>query len=96
VPAKIKRQVFAEYLLEYVPKAYEIDHFISLELGSSNSIQNLWPQTDSGAYNSHTKDVLENRLHKLVCAATIPLEQPQKEITTDWLAAYRKYGKNRC
>src|SRR3954463_13806230 len=30
VPAKVKRQVFAEYHVEYVPKAYEVDHLISL------------------------------------------------------------------
>src|SRR5947209_8103587 len=61
VPAKVKRQAFAEYHIEYVPKAYEVDHLISLELGGSNSIRNLWPQSYTGRYNAHMKDTLENK-----------------------------------
>ncbi len=40
------------------------------------------------------KDALENKLHKLACAGTITLEQAQKEIASDWIAAYRKYVKH--
>jgi hypothetical protein len=91
VPAKVKRQVFAEYHIEYVPKAYEVDHLIPLELGGSNSVRNLWPESYSGTWNARKKDALENRLHKLACAGSLPLEQAQKAITADWITAYQKY-----
>jgi len=69
----------------------EIDHLISLELGGSNDISNLWPQSYIGACNAHQKDRLENRLHALVCRYEIGLEAAQHEIATDWIDAYRKY-----
>ena len=71
----------------------EIDHLISLELGGSNDITNLWPQSFSGVTNAHDKDKLENKLHTLVCSGKITLPQAQSEISTDWIAAYNKYVK---
>ncbi len=37
------------------------------------------------------KDKLEDRLHALVCAGKVPLAVAQREIATDWIAAYQKY-----
>jgi hypothetical protein len=91
VPARVKREVFAEYQVKPVPKGYEVDHLISLELGGSNSIRNLWPQSYTGTYNARQKDVLENRLHKLACAGTMTLPEAQHAIATDWIGAYQKY-----
>jgi hypothetical protein len=46
VPAETKRQVYREYVItSHVTGDYEIDHLISLELGGSNSIRNLWPES---------------------------------------------------
>jgi hypothetical protein len=46
VPVSVKNQVYRAYgILSHKPKEYEIDHLISLELGGSNSIKNLWPQS---------------------------------------------------
>lgn len=88
-----KKAVFAEY--RYDPKtmgAPEVDHLISLEIGGANDIKNLWPQSyTSTPYNAHIKDALENRLHSMICKGTITLEQGQKEVSTDWVAAYKKY-----
>jgi hypothetical protein len=68
------------------------DHPISLELGGSNDIQNLWPESyQTEPWSAHRKDCLEDRLHELVCSAQISLEQAQHEIATDWIAAYRRY-----
>lgn len=94
-----KRQVYAEYGMEAPHTGYcavdegcEVDHLISLEIGGSNAIQNLWPQRYSGTpWNAHVKDKLENKLHALVCAGTITLPDAQHEIATDWVAAYKKY-----
>src|SRR5437016_4455879 len=46
VPAAVKRKVFEEYGIQNPGKGeFEVDHLISLELGGSNSIKNLWPQS---------------------------------------------------
>lgn len=71
----------------------EVDHLISLELGGSNDIENLWPESYSGVNNAHIKDKLENKLHNMVCKGQISLEQAQREISTDWISAYKKYVK---
>jgi len=70
---------------------YEIDHLISLELGGSNDATNLWPQAFDQPMGAHQKDALENRLHKLICAGRIPVEEAQRAIATDWVSAYAKY-----
>ena len=70
----------------------ELDHLVSLEIGGSNSVKNLWPQSfDTSPWNAHVKDQLENFFHAEVCAGRIPLEQAQKEISSNWIDAYRKY-----
>jgi len=71
--------------------AYEVDHLISLELGGSNDITNLWPEAYAGAWGARSKDALENRMHRLVCAGQLDLAQAQREIATDWVEAYRRY-----
>jgi hypothetical protein len=41
-----------------------VDHLIPLELGGSNDIANLWPQSYVTVWNAHMKDRLENRLNR--------------------------------
>ncbi len=93
VPADVKQQVYAEYgITSHQPGEYEIDHLISLELGGSNSIKNLWPQSYvTQPWNAHVKDKLENELHAEVCAGKIDLPTAQHEIATDWIASYKKH-----
>lgn len=93
VPESEKLAVYREYHIASHPKGeYEIDHLISLELGGSNDIKNLWPQSYvTKPYNAHVKDKLEDRLHALVCHGKVPLATAQQAIRTDWIAAYRKY-----
>lgn len=71
---------------------YEIDHLISIELGGANSNANLWPQPvdSSRVIGFHAKDVVENRLHKLVCSDGISLADAQACIAHDWYACGRK------
>lgn len=90
VPVSVKRQVFSEYGIPYVPRKYEVDHLISLELGGSNSIRNLWPEPYSGGWNAHVKDKLENRLHEMVCDGDMSLPEAQRAIATNWVETYQK------
>jgi len=92
VTKKQKREVFALYKTSPTFDYYEVDHLIPLELGGSNDTQNLWPQSYTNPeWNARDKDKLENRLRRLVCFGVMPLEQAQKEISEDWISAYKKY-----
>ncbi|HEY5476558.1 MAG TPA: hypothetical protein VIK11_07555 [Tepidiformaceae bacterium] len=75
-----------------VPGSYEIDHLISLELGGSNDVANLWPEPYDEANGAHLKDILENKMHDLVCAGVLDVSVAQQAIATDWYAAYLAYG----
>ncbi len=93
VPSSVKHQVYLLYgILKHKAGDYEVDHLISLELGGSNSVQNLWPESfQSKPLNAHVKDEIENKLHQMICDGTIPVAQAQKEISQDWTSAYIKY-----
>jgi hypothetical protein len=86
-----KADVYARYDVVWVPYAHEVDHLISLELGGSNAIRNLWPEPYAGRWGARTKDVLENRLHELVCEGRLALAAAQLQEASDWVAAYRRY-----
>lgn len=98
VPNSEKHAVEIEYGL--APKSYgstlEIDHIVSLELGGSNDIANLYPEQASfrnGAPGYRVKDKLENRLHAMVCAGQMSLSAAQQQIAANWQTLYRKvYG----
>ncbi len=93
VPQAVKNQAYTNYgITSRKPGEYEIDHLISLELGGSNSIKNLWPQSYvTKPWNAHVKDKLENELHKEVCDGKISMATAQHDISADWIAAYKKY-----
>src|ERR1700737_4765641 len=93
VPADMKRQVYREYgITSHGPGDYEVDHLISLELGGSNSIKNLWPESHrTSPWNAQVKDRLENRLHELVCDGKIDLKTAQQAIASNWIEAYKVY-----
>ena len=93
VPQSLKEQVYRRYgILSRQPGEYEIDHIVSLQLGGSNSLRNLYPQSyRTQPLNAHVKDALENRLHALACSGRITLTDAQTAISTNWTAAYVKY-----
>lgn len=92
---KLKAQVYRAYGIDRASGHFEVDHLISLELGGADVAENLWPESyDTIPWNAHVKDKLENRLHALVCAGRLPLEQAQREIASDWIAACEKYVGN--
>jgi hypothetical protein len=92
VPISLKREVFAEYGIPWEKHTdYEVDHLISLVLGGSNAKINLWPQSYKTVWNARVKDRLETKMGRMVCKNQITLKQAQEEISTDWVAAYKKY-----
>lgn len=85
-----KRQVYTEYgITRHQPGQFEVDHLVSLELGGSNDISNLWPEAANPTPGFHQKDTVENYLHDQVCRGGLPLAQAQSEIAGNWLAFYQ-------
>jgi hypothetical protein len=72
--------------------AYEEDHLISLELGGAPAAEaNLWPEPYNSPEGARVKDVIENKLHSLVCDHSISLAKAQQTIATNWWTAYQAY-----
>jgi hypothetical protein len=91
VPTSEKNAVYAEYgITHHSAGQYEVDHLVSLELGGSNDISNLWPEAASPTPGFHQKDRVENYLHDQVCSGAVSLQQAQLEIATNWLTVYNQ------
>jgi Protein of unknown function (DUF3761) len=92
VPQSEKYAVEREYGMQarLYGRTIEIDHIVSLELGGSNDIANLFPELGSGSADYHVKDRLENRLHDLVCAGRLGLRAAQTQIAANWTALYSR------
>ena len=95
VTAESREQVLRDYGMEKVStRTYELDALITPELGGTTAPENLWPQRyASPVWNARVKDELEQLLPRLVCANQVELAQAQREIASDWVAAYKRYFK---
>jgi len=91
VPTSEKAAVYAEYGITHRDTGqYEVDHFVSLELGGSNDISNLWPELADPTPGFHQKDKVENYLHDQVCSGHLSVAEAQREIATNWLDVYNQ------
>jgi hypothetical protein len=95
IPATLAYRVFEKYRIANPGgRSYEVDYLITPALGGADDIRNLWPQPfSSGEWNAHVKDALEDHLYQEVCAGNLELVTAQRDISTNWIAAYRKYFK---
>jgi Putative zinc-finger len=93
VSAAVRWRVFEEYGISGVdPRAYEVDYLVTPALGGADDIHNLWPHSYSATeWNAQVKDALEDRLRGMVCDGSLDLTEAQREIATNWIAAYKKY-----
>jgi anti-sigma factor RsiW len=93
ISVSLKQKVFALYgVTPPQPDAYEVDYLITPELGGATDIRNLWPEPyHNTVWNAHVKDQLEDRLHSMVCHGDVDLATAQRDISSDWIGAYRKY-----
>lgn len=89
--AAMKREAYRKYGIDPKSGRFEVDYRVPLELGGADVQSNLWPNSlDTYAWNSLTKDRLENRLHSLVCAGRMRIEDAQGVFLGDWVAGYRR------
>lgn len=82
------------------PTHYQEDHLVPLELGGApRDPRNMWPQPnevtlpDGTAIGSKEKDDLEDELHRQVCAGTMLLDDAQRAMARDWIAAWIAAGR---
>ncbi len=93
VSVALQKKVFEEYGIRRAqPQAYEVDYLVTPALGGADDIHNLWPHSYSATvWNAQVKDALEDRLREMVCGGSLDLTEAQREIATNWIAAYKKY-----
>jgi hypothetical protein len=93
VSTSLRQAVLHEYgIVNAGSGDYEIDYLIAPGLGGVEEIHNLWPEPyTSPTWNASVKDALEEHLHQLVCGGALDLSTAQRDIATDWIAAYKKY-----
>jgi hypothetical protein len=94
VPSAMQKKVFYEYGVssDRQGQDFQVDYLINPQLGGTNDIHNLWPQPyNSAEWNAKAKDALERHLHQMVCERKLDLAEAQRDISTNWIAAYQKY-----
>lgn len=90
----MKRAVFHRYGLDPVKHAaLEVDHYVSLCLGGTNDIENLWPEPAvtpdaPDQVGFHQKDAVEAYLYHEVCQGKLALKDAQDQIRADWYEVY--------
>jgi hypothetical protein len=98
VPESEKFAVEREYGLAatHYGSTLEIDHIVSLELGGSNDVANLYPEKANAHPGYHVKDTLENKLHDLVCDGTMALRTVQEQIAANLAGALQEGVQSRA
>ena len=76
---------------------YELDYVIPLALGGHpTDRQNFALQVLEGKNGARRKDRIEAKLQCLVCSGHVTIADAQREILTDWQAAYQRHAQAKC
>jgi hypothetical protein len=93
ISPSVRQAVFAEYNIPAANiKHYGLDFLVPLQLGGANVEANIWPASTSHGVGFHEKQVLNIRIHELVCQGAVPLAQAQKGIAIDWVKLWLDFG----
>lgn len=99
IPLNVEDQVFNMYKVPPTMDArdrrqlYGFDYLVPLELGGAPVISNLWPvpKTNRGL-GYKQKEILNIRMHVLVCHNELPLATAQQQMESDWVTLWTRYG----
>ena len=91
VPRRKRDEAYARYGLARVANAYEVDRLVSVGIGGSSAIANLWPEHLYEPWGARTKDRLERTLRRLVCSGRLSLASAQRQEAANWITAYKRY-----
>lgn len=87
---KLKLQQMKDLGLKGDPHSFEEDHFVSIEMGGDpRDPKNLWPQPWPDARH---KDVIENQIHRKLCAGQMRLEDVPDAIR-HWPQLYAEHER---
>jgi hypothetical protein len=88
----MKEEAFSRYGLRDGQSTTDVlDHLIPVELGGTDTVENLWPEPARGEWNATQKDALEQKLLTMVCEGTLTVKQAQTAIKKNWVQAYQQY-----
>jgi poly(3-hydroxybutyrate) depolymerase len=91
VPAGLKRAVELEYALSRkAAAATRIDLIVPWQLGGSAVIANLFPEPVVPRLGYSSKNMLETRLHDMVCQGRMTLDAARRGIAANWQALSSK------
>ena len=98
VPQSLKKKIYIRDRGDYTKRGmYEVDHRIALSSGGSNDINNLKLQSYFGKCNAHHKDILEVRIHSLICKGKMTVPKAQDYLYNNWELGYATFiDKNGC
>lgn len=94
VDPTIQQTVFAAYKIALSREGlYGLDYLVPLQLGGAQVASNVWPvpRTTRGL-GFHEKEVLNIRLHVLVCHNEMTLVDAQQQMEHDWVSLWVHYG----
>jgi hypothetical protein len=87
----VSARVFSAYRIPVLQQSrYGLDFLIPLQLGGANVASNIWPMPSSRGFRE--KELLNNRMHVLVCHGDLPLDQAQQAMAADWVKLWVSYG----
>jgi cytochrome c-type biogenesis protein CcmH/NrfF len=76
---------------------YELDYVIPLALGGHpTDRRNFALQILEGKNGAKRKDRIEAKLQCMVCSGQVTIADAQREILTDWQAAYQRHAQAKC
>ncbi len=73
-------------------KHYALDFLIPLQLGGATTPANVWPMSTTKGVGFTEKQLLNVRMHILVCHGEMPLTEAQKLMADDWVGLWVRYG----
>lgn len=89
----VQQAVFSEYSIPPAKAAhYGLDFLVPLQLGGANVRANIWPIADTHGVGFREKEILNIRLHVLVCERQMPLDQAQRAVVSDWVNLWLRFG----
>jgi hypothetical protein len=85
----VLEQLYFQYsLIPDHTEPYYVDHLISLSLGGSDDMANLWPQRTEPRPGYNEKNRVEKYLHEEVCSGRMSLESAQQQVASNWIRVF--------
>jgi hypothetical protein len=91
-PANQQAVFNAYHLTPQQAKHYGLDFLVPLQLGGANAASNIWPVPLARGLGFHQKEVLNVRMHIVVCHGEMAIGQAQQAFESDWVKLWVLYG----